>query len=129
MAEKKILLVDDDADFIELNRLMLENKGYEVAAAFSGKECKEKVLEVDPDLVVLDVMMETEQAGFEAARWLREQEATQDIPIIMLTGVNQEYPFNFGPDQGWLPVDEFLEKPVDPERLMAEISRKVPLGD
>ncbi len=126
MAQKKLLLVDDDAEFVELNRIMLEQKGYEVFTACSGAECRKKILDIMPDLIVLDVMMETEQAGFEVARWLREQEATRNIPIIMLTAVNQEYPFHFGPDEVWLPVDEFLEKPVDSERLAAEITQKLP---
>ncbi len=125
MAGKTILLVDDDLEFVEVNKMMLEEKEYSVFTAASAAECREKALEAEPDLIVLDVMMETEKAGFEAARWLREQEATSKTPIIMLTGVNQEYPFNFGPDKVWLPVDEFLEKPVEAERLLAEIEEKL----
>ncbi len=125
MAGEKIFLVDDDADFVELNRMLLEDKGLTVFTASSASECREKVLDIMPDVIVLDVMMETEKAGIEAARWLREQEATKDIPIIMLTAVNQEYPFQFGPDEIWLPVDEFIEKPFPPERLLAEVRSKL----
>jgi CheY-like chemotaxis protein len=66
-------------------------------------------------------MMETESEGFKVARWLREQEDLKNIPLVMLTGVNQEYPFQFGPDDIWLPVDEFIEKPVKPDKLAGVI--------
>ncbi len=127
MGAKKILLVDDDRDFVELNRLLLEGSGYAVTTAHSGAEGREKALECLPDLVVLDVMMETDHSGFETARWLREHDATKQAPIIMLTAVNQESSVRFGPDDVWLPVDEFLEKPVSSDRLLAEIRDKLPL--
>ncbi len=127
MSQKsKVLLVDDDRDFLETNRLVLESNGYEVHAAHDGESGKKKALEVQPDVIVLDVMMETNQAGFDAARWLRSQEATNGIPIIMLTAINQEFPLNFDKDEVWLPVDEFLEKPISPEKLLKTVKEKAP---
>ena len=126
MPENRILLVDDEKDFVETTAAVLESNGYEVEPAYSGEECRRKALEVKPDLIILDVMMETDMAGFEAARWLREQEEVAEVPIIMLTAVNQELPFKFGPDEVWLPVDAFLEKPVSPDRLLGEVQQRLP---
>ena len=128
MAEQKVLLVDDDKEFVEATRVLLESSGYQVVAACNGREAREKALEEEPGLVVLDVMMESDTAGFEVARWLRSDSATEQIPIVMLTGVNQKYPLNFDADEIWLPVDVFLEKPVDPKQLLAEVQNKLPTG-
>ena len=124
MAEQKVLLVDDDKDFVEVTRVLLESNGYKVVTAHSGKGARKKAIAEKPDLIILDVMMETDTAGFDAARWLRSQEMTAKTPVIMLTGVNQKYPFQFGPDDIWLPVDEFFEKPVAPEKLLEVVKRK-----
>lgn len=91
---KKILLIDDDIDIVELNRALLTMAGYEVVAAFSGAEGLEKVIAERPDLVILDVMMSTVGEGFEVARQIRKHEAIRHTPILMLTGVNREHPFN-----------------------------------
>ena len=121
MAGEKILVVDDEQDFVEIVSAELEGEGYEVITANSGEEAREKAPEEKPDAIVLDVMMETKTEGFKVARDLRERDDTKDIPLVMLTGVNQEYPFGFGPDDMWLPVDTFLEKPVDADQLIGEL--------
>ncbi len=125
MAGKKVLLVDDDRDFVEANKLVLESGGYEVETAYGGEEGRQKAVETEPDVIVLDVMMETNQTGFEVARWLRAQDTTCSIPIIMLTGINQEFPMNFDKDEVWLPVDEFFEKPIEPDQLLETVKAKV----
>jgi CheY-like chemotaxis protein len=125
MADKKVMVVDDEEDFVEVISVTLESNGFEVVSANSGAEAQEKIPEENPDVIVLDVMMETHTKGFEVARWLRGREDTKEIPIIMLTGVNQEYPFDFGPDDMWLPVDKFINKPVPAERLLAEVQNAV----
>ena len=123
LAGKKVLLVDDEKEFVEVTKVLLETNGFEVVTAYDGASgCKHAAAEM-PDLVVLDVMMETKTAGFDTARWLRTNEATKEIPIIMLTAVNQEVPWRFEPDDIWLPVDVFLDKPVSPERLLAEATK------
>lgn len=125
MAAMKILLVDDEPDFVEVTQTLLESHDFDVVTAYSGAEAREKAPEEQPDLIILDVMMETQTEGFDVARWLREREDTQGIPIIMLTAVNQEVPWRFEPDEIWLPVDTFLDKPVSPERLLAEVQKAV----
>jgi CheY-like chemotaxis protein len=118
---KKVLLVDDDADLVAVNRAVLESRGYTVTAAHSGPAGLVKAKADAPDLIVLDVMMGTNSEGFDLARALRKDDATKAIPLIMVTSVNTTVPFKFEPDATYLPVDRFLEKPVAPEALLAEI--------
>jgi CheY-like chemotaxis protein len=120
VAGRKVLVVDDEMEFVEVTSIVLERDGFEVVSANSGEEARRKAVAEKPDLIILDVMMETKTAGFETARWLRENEATKDIPVVMLTAVNQEVPWRFGPDDIWLPVDAFVDKPVTPEKLLEE---------
>jgi CheY-like chemotaxis protein len=119
----KILLVDDDQDFVEMNKTLLEKEKHTVLTAFNGPEGEAKAIADKPDLLILDVMMDTKNAGFKVARELRDRPDTKAIPIIMLTGVNQEVPFKFGPDEIWLPVDVFLEKPVKPGQILAAVKK------
>ena len=123
---KKVLLVDDDADFVEMNRAVLEKNGYEVITACNGRECVEKARAEKPDLVVLDVMMATDTEGFDVARNLQHYSRdTKNIPIIMITSVGEKYPFNFEPDEWWLPVQVFIEKPITPEHLLREVRKQL----
>jgi len=77
-----------------------------------------------PDLVILDVMMSRADEGFEVAREIRKDPKTRNLPIIMLTSVNQQpdYNWKFGPDEEWNPVDEFLEKPVSHDKLLQKVN-------
>jgi CheY-like chemotaxis protein len=127
MGEKTILLVDDDVDVIEANRLALEAAGYRVLTAHDGAEALALVEEHDIHGAVLDVMMKTRDEGFHLARMLRKTPRTRTIPLLMLTGVNAEsarqgHPLRLSDDdrdEVWLPVDRFLDKPVSPARLVA----------
>jgi CheY-like chemotaxis protein len=121
---KKILLIDDDVDIVEMNRVLLEQAGYQVCIAYNGADGLQKVLEEKPDLVVLDVMMTTAGEGFEVAKQIRRQEQCKDLPILMLTGVNMESGFSLrvGPDKEWNPVDGFIDKPVKKEVLLNKIA-------
>lgn len=120
---KKILLVDDDIDVIEMNRAILTHSGYNVIAAFDGDEGYQKILAEKPDLVILDVMMNSVGEGFEFARRVRSHAAIRDIPILMLSSVNREFDFNLriGPDEDWNPVNVFLDKPVEKEILLGKV--------
>jgi CheY-like chemotaxis protein len=123
--KKTVLLVDDDADFVEMNRVVLENNGYRIVVAYNWTECLEKVRSEKPDLIILDVMMATQSEGFNVSRDLRNSEHTKNIPLIMVTSVNETVPFKFEPDDTWLPVDTFIEKPIAPERLLAEVNKRL----
>lgn len=117
---KVVLLVDDDAVFLDAISAVLETR-YEVVAASSGTEALSRVDEARPDVIVLDVMMEHLSAGFDAARELRRRESTRHIPIIMLTGVDEVYNVRMEMGEAWFPHDRYLVKPVPPEILLATI--------
>ena len=117
---KKILIIDDDIDLVEAMRITLEGTGFDVRDAQDGISGLERAKRELPDLILLDVMMGTQDEGFHVAYQIRRDEALRDIPIIMLTAVGQETGFRFDKekDEDFLPVDEFLEKPVAPDRLI-----------
>ena len=122
-AAKTVLLVDDDGDFVEMNRVVLEEKGYTVRTAFNGAQCMEQVASDKPDVIILDMMMEDRNEGFNLSRELRNSEYTKDIPLIMITSVHETIPFRIEPDKTWLPVDTLLEKPVDPALLLSVVEK------
>ncbi len=122
-AGKTVLLVDDDGDFVNMNRVLLEENGYKVQAAFNAKQCLEMVAAEKPSLIILDMMMENKNEGFDLSRELRNSEYTKDIPLVMITSVNDSIPFRIEPDKTWLPVDALIEKPVDPALLLSVVGR------
>jgi len=121
--KKNILVVDDDLDFIEIYKFVLEKNGYEVTAAYNGQECLDKIQSKRPDLIILDVMMTKKDEGFDVSRDLRNSEQTKNIPILMVTSINETLPYKVGPDETWLPVDVFVEKPIEPERLLNAVNK------
>jgi len=120
---KTILLVDDDGDFVEMNKVLLEENGYAVRTAFNAKQCLEHAAAEKPDLIILDMMMENRNEGFDLSRELRNSEYTKGIPLVMITSVNDIRPFRIEPDHTWLPVDALIEKPVDPPLLLDVVNR------
>ncbi len=122
---KKILIIDDDIDLVEAMRLTLEGAGFEVIDAQDGAVGLSLAKRENPDLILLDVMMGTQDEGFHVAYQIRQDEALHDIPIIMLTAVGQETGFHFDKekDEDFLPVEEFLEKPVAPDRLIETVKK------
>jgi CheY-like chemotaxis protein len=116
----RILIIDDDPDFNYVFQMVLEAHGFEVDTATTPEGGVNKVLGNEPDLVVLDVMMPTGYEGFDVAREIREEHRLTALPIVILTNVHnvREVPYRFAPDEDYLPVDVFLDKPVDPEALV-----------
>ena len=124
MEKRKILIVDDDLDILAALSAILQNSGYEVISAESKKEGLDKLISIKPDLAVLDVMMETTQAGFELTREIRKIAGFEELPIIMLTSVGDKTGVNFQAamsDSDWLPADSYIEKPIEPDELLEEI--------
>lgn len=123
----KILMIDDDPDVTLAIRIPLEAAGYEFHTAINSEEGFEKLGEINPDLIILDVMMETATEGFQTSLKLRdpspdaEYAAHRDIPILMLTSVHTTTPLRFAPDEDYLPVDAFLEKSADPDQVLATV--------
>lgn len=120
---KKILVIDDDPDFVESVVNLLEAKGYQVASASNGGEGIAKAKSLKPNLILLDVMMNTKDEGFTVARELQQTAEVKGTPVVMVTGVRKEMnlPFGFEPDETWLPVKQILEKPVKPELLLKAV--------
>jgi two-component system, OmpR family, alkaline phosphatase synthesis response regulator PhoP len=115
---KKVLLVDDDKDFIESTKAVLEEK-YEVVVAYDGDEGIEKARTENPDLIILDIIMPTED-GFTAAEQLKGDSELSKIPVMMLTsfgkrGVETNIPRSRGLD---LQAEDYVEKPVEPDVLL-----------
>ena len=127
MANEKILVIDDDPDLVEVVRLVLEASGYQVFSAINGTRGLEMVKEVDPDVIVLDVMMDYTTEGFQVTLALRSPDpasefvAYRDTPILMLTAIHSTTPLRFTPEEDYLPVDDFVEKPIEPEDLVAKV--------
>ncbi|MCK4871182.1 MAG: response regulator [Phycisphaerales bacterium] len=123
----KILLIDDDQDFLDSMRLTLENARFEVDTALTPEQGIEKAASGEHDIIVLDVMMPNGYEGFEVARTIREKLNLRDVPIIILSSIHQtkHIPYRFAPDDNYLPVDVFLDKPVDAERLLATIEEMI----
>jgi CheY-like chemotaxis protein len=129
MNQKRILIVDDDPDQRLTLRLPLENAGYAISEATNLDEGLQAVTKFKADLVILDVMMDTMTAGFQFALTLHSNDPKSPYkdfsktPIIMLTAIHSTTPMRFRPDEDYLPVDEFLEKPVEPEVLLATVRK------
>jgi two-component system, OmpR family, alkaline phosphatase synthesis response regulator PhoP len=124
---KKVLMIDDDPEFVEAITNILDAKGYDVVSANDGKDGVAKAKREKPDIILLDVMMTTKSEGFDVARELSKDANLKGTPVVMLTGVRKEMnlPFGFEPDADWLPVKAFLEKPVKPETLLKTIEDNI----
>jgi two-component system alkaline phosphatase synthesis response regulator PhoP len=123
----KVLMIDDDPEFVDAISNLLDAKGYEVHTASNGADGVEEAVTENPDVILLDVMMATKHEGFDVARKLHDDEKAKEIPIILMTGIRREMnlPFGFEPDNTWLPVKQVLEKPVKPEVLLKAIDEHI----
>jgi CheY-like chemotaxis protein len=129
---KEVLIVDDDIDFVETTEIVLRSKGYETRTAHDGEEALKKVMEKAPDIMLLDIMMKTKGDGIWVSEEIRSKESTREIPIIMITAVNQDadmlkYHFekDVGMDSSYIPVNAFMEKPIEIKDLLAEIKKLI----
>jgi len=124
---KKVLIIDDDFDLVEAMRITLEAAGFEVVDAQDGESGLAKIRSETPDLIILDVMMSSMDEGFHVAYKIREDDAIKDIPIVMLTAVGNQTGFQFDPgkDADFLPVDAFIDKPVNPKNLVDVVRENI----
>lgn len=124
---KKIMIIDDDIDLVETMRITLESDNYEVIDAQEGQKGLEILKREKPDLLILDVMMGTLDEGFHIAYQIRNDEEIKDIPILMITAVGAQTGFEFDMqrDEDFLPVNEFIEKPVNPKVLLDTVKRNL----
>jgi len=124
MAKAKILVVDDDADYVESTAAILESKGYEVISAYDGKAGLEKAKSELPQLIIIDLMMNTINEGYGFCLDIRKDERFKEVPLLMISSAHQTEIFrglNFVPDDIWFPIDTFLDKPVDRDTLLKYI--------
>jgi len=120
----KILLIDDDDDFVESTKTVLESKPYEVIVAHEGDEGLRKAREENPDLILLDVIMPVKD-GFTAAEQLKKDPQLSKIPVLMLTafaakGGETSIPVSRGYT---LETEDYIDKPVSPEELLARVEK------
>ncbi len=124
----KILIIDDDPDIVLAARLCLQSAGHEVFDASNSEKGLSLLAEIKPDLIILDVMMDSATEGFQTALTLRSPDvasplaAYSRIPIVMLTALHSTTDLRFAPDQDYLPVDVFIDKPIDPDVLISKVN-------
>ena len=129
---KKILIIDDDPDFVEGIMSILQGAGYEVEARYNPKEGFKQLETGQYDLLLLDIMMGRGAEGVMVARKMRKDSKLREIPVLILTGIREQIAYLF-PGQPvhpqFLPVDELLEKPVEPELLLEKVSALLSLAE
>lgn len=123
-SKTKILLVDDDKDFVEATKLVLESKQYEVVVAHDGDEGLAKARREKPDLIILDIIMPVKD-GFRAAEQLKKDSELKKIPVIMLTSFSEKGgETSLSVSQGLtLDTEDYVDKPVAPHELLKRVER------
>lgn len=129
--KKKVLIVDDNVQFVKLNTTALEAAGYEVEAAYNAEEGFTKVEFGQPDVIVLDLMMERHDSGFALAKQIKTHPVYRDIPILMLTAVGEATGFRFTMEKDgyWMNTDDFADKPLPPAELVKRIEKLIGRND
>ncbi len=121
--EPTVLVVDDDPDFVEAARLILEPAGYRIDSASNGTEALKAMIASPPDLVILDIMMDGVLDGWDASWRIRSNPLLHDMPILVVSSItSSDYLSMFPTDEDHL-IDNFLSKPVAPDRLLSEVRR------
>lgn len=122
--EAKILLVDDDPDFLESTKLVLESKPYQVVTALDGDEGLRKAREESPDLILLDIIMPAKD-GFAVAEHLKRDPQLSQIPVVMLTSFSQRVgETSLSVSQGLsLEAEDYIEKPISPQALLERVAK------
>jgi CheY-like chemotaxis protein len=120
-----IMLVDDDADFLEVNRCILESNGYTVICCLDPQEALDRIAQEKPHLVVSDLMMGSLDSGFSLSRKIKADPRFCTIPVIIITAVSSQLGFDFHPrspqELKEMGADGFLSKPVEPQEFLAKI--------
>ena len=121
----KVLLVDKEAEFLRAQKAALEDHGYQVFTATSGRYGLETVRSELPDLIVLDVMLEGHDTGFAFCARIRNDPLFKRIPILMVSSVAQATGYRFSQEEDgyWMKSDDYLDKPVEPELLLERMEK------
>jgi CheY-like chemotaxis protein len=129
MEHVKIMVVDDDPGIRDSLQTILESRQYTVITAADRTEGMDKIKAEKPDLLILDIMMSSWLDGLDMSKKLKKDPQFSDMPIVMLTGVRAKTGFDLRPRSGgpdWCSVDAYLDKPVAPAALLAEVERLLP---
>ena len=131
-SRKKLLIIDDDPDFVAGIRSILEKANYEVEAAYNPKEGLQNLQSKSYDLLLLDIMMGRGAEGVMVARKLRKDPKLREIPVLIITCIREQIAFLF-PGQPvhphFMPIDELVEKPVEPGLLLEKVSTLLRLAE
>ena len=119
----KILVVDDDPDFVEVTRIVLERAGHEVIAAGSGDAGFQRAMSDKPDLIILDVIMDSVLDGVSTSERMHDDPDLRHVPIVMVTSIaNTDYAALFPTDE-YIHINAFLSKPITPAQLVKQVNR------
>lgn len=119
----KILVVDDDPDFVKVTTKVLEKAGHRVVSAANGAKAMKVMRQDRPDVVLLDIMMSYILDGLDVSREMAQDPDLKDIPVIMVTSLTGVKGSGVFPTDEYVPVDEWLSKPIDPETLLARVNK------
>jgi CheY-like chemotaxis protein len=119
----KVLVVDDDPDFVRVTSRVLERAGHEVVSAANGAKALQAMRQDTPDVVLLDIMMSYILDGLDVSREMAEDPVLKDVPVIMVTSLTGVKGSGIFPTDEYVPADEWLSKPVDPDTLLARIAK------
>jgi CheY-like chemotaxis protein len=121
-----ILIIDDDVDFLDINRQILEPKGYRVVCCTDPKDAWERMTQEKPALVITDLMMNTLDSGFSLSKQIKQDPRFGDVPVIIATAVTSQVGLDFRPrtpaDLAAMHVDAYFDKPIPPKQLLEKIA-------
>ena len=123
---KTVLVIDDDADFLSAIETLLVSAGYRIFTASEGHEGLQQAKILQPDLILLDIMMSERTEGFFLLQEIRRIPTLSKTPVIIISSIYSDQPmFRVSPEAGWVPANLFLPKPVEPARLLEEVGRLI----
>jgi two-component system, OmpR family, alkaline phosphatase synthesis response regulator PhoP len=118
----KVLVVDDDPDFVKVAAKVLDRAGHQVMSASSGAQALKVMRKEVPDVVLLDIMMSYILDGLDVSREMAEDPVLKSVPVIMVTSLTAVKGSELFPTDEYIPVDQWLSKPVDPDTLLARVN-------
>jgi CheY-like chemotaxis protein len=130
--QKKLLIIDDDPDFVEGIKTILDNAGYSVDAAYNPKDGLQALKSKAYDLLLLDIMMGRGAEGIMIARKLRKDVKLREMPVLIITGIREQMAFLFPGEPvhpRFVAVDEVVEKPVEPKMLLDKVSTLINMAE
>jgi CheY-like chemotaxis protein len=121
----RILVVDDDPDFVEITKTILDSNGYQVATAANGEAALQAMRQNPPDLVLLDVMMSSVLDGLNVSHAMSEDPLLRKVPVIMISSITDSPASGMFPTDEYIPIDAWITKPVRPDDLLQKVARFV----